>query len=397
MSEYETVAFQSSEKTVIYIASRKDDYGQLNLNIRDLGYNISNVTGVILGYDPASSNGLNEMGDLDNKNRVVKRKITEDEYQQLKTLAFFDASNRKHIEISENKYGEVEYKTYLPQFDDIIPKVSNPRTIQDYYFATEIDVDALIRQISEASLANHSDLNFNLAPYEIVQLVIEHSGETRAEAQKAEILALIEKLLPETSDGLEISSDHFEFNKIPIPALPNLEQRETLPTSTDLHNQDLEGTENDDLLSSAAGWDVLIGLAGQDTLIRGNGNDHLDGGTGHDVLRADGGQDTLFGGSGNDTLDGGLGSDHLTGGAGSDSFVFKHFSSGDRDVIADFTIGEDKLFFDLSTIEFSGAQFSPFTITQTSDGLQFSYDDYRLVLEDVTLDSFDFADVVFVN
>ena len=96
----------------------------------------------------------------------------------------------------------------------------------------------------------------------------------------------------------------------------------------------------------------FIGLAGQDTLISGNGNDHLDGGTGHDVLRADGGQDTLFGGSGNDTLDGGLGSDHLTGGAGSDSFVFKHFSSGDRDVIADFTIGEDKLFFDLSTIEF---------------------------------------------
>ena len=230
-----------------------------------------------------------------------------------------------------------------------------------------------------------------------MQLVIEHSGETRAEAQKAETLTLIEKLLPETSDGLEISSDHFEFNKIPIPALPNLEQRETLPTSTDLHNQHLEGTENDDLLSSAAGWDVLIGLAGQDTLISGNGNDHLDGGTGHDVLRADGGQDTLFGGSGNDTLDGGLGSDHLTGGAGSDSFVFKHFSSGDRDVIADFTIGEDKLFFDLSTIEFSGAQFSPFTITQTSDGLQFSYDDYRLILEDVTLDTFDFADVVFVN
>ena len=148
--------------------------------------------------------------------------------------------------------------------DDIIPKVSNPRTIQDYYFATEIDVDALIRQISEASLANHSDLNFNLAPYEIVQLVIEHSGETRAEAQKAETLALIEKLLPETSDGLEISSDHFEFNKIPIPALPNLEQRETFP-STDLHN-DIWKEQRTMIALLRHRVGCLIGLAGQDTL-----------------------------------------------------------------------------------------------------------------------------------
>ncbi len=51
---------------------------------------------------------------------------------------------------------------------------------------------------------------------------------------------------------------------------------------------------------------------------------------------------SIYGGKGNDTLIGGKGNDTLIGGNGADFFVY---NSGDgRDVIADFTAGEDKIY-----------------------------------------------------
>ena len=69
-------------------------------------------------------------------------------------------------------------------------------------------------------------------------------------------------------------------------------------------------------------------------------------GTGYaDRISGGGGDDTLNGAAGNDTLIGGAGNDNLTGGTGSDYFVFDTAPNAttNRDTIADFTSGTDKI------------------------------------------------------
>ena len=90
---------------------------------------------------------------------------------------------------------------------------------------------------------------------------------------------------------------------------------------------------------------TITGTAGNDRLQGTSGNDFLDGKAGNDVLK---------GGAGNDILYGGAGRDTMTGGAGNDTFLFKAISdmgttASTRDVITDFTQGQDKI--DLSAID----------------------------------------------
>ncbi|SEN35837.1 Ca2+-binding protein, RTX toxin-related [Paracoccus alcaliphilus] len=155
-------------------------------------------------------------------------------------------------------------------------------------------------------------------------------------------------------------------------------------------NDTLMGGNGDDLLNGGAGRDRLTGGAGNDTLqgggdndtlLGGGGNDTLRGGAGNDLLRGNAGNDRLFGDAGNDTLEGGAGNDRLVGGAGADllrggagndiliggagadrlhggagrdTFVFQNFNdsrtgASNRDVILDFTRGQDRL--DLSALD----------------------------------------------
>lgn len=79
-----------------------------------------------------------------------------------------------------------------------------------------------------------------------------------------------------------------------------------------------------------------------DTLRGGGGNDIVYGGAGNDTLDGGAGKDELRGQSGNDLLIGGPGDDWLEGGPGRDRFVVGTGGSG-RDVIADFTPGQDVL------------------------------------------------------
>ena len=103
--------------------------------------------------------------------------------------------------------------------------------------------------------------------------------------------------------------------------------------------------------SSQTGSDTLINV---ENVIGGSGANTLTGDGGDNVLTGQGGTDTLAGGSGNDTLEGGGNRDILSGGAGNDLFVFS--ATGDsgtstltRDVINDFTQGQDHI--DLSLID----------------------------------------------
>ena len=97
---------------------------------------------------------------------------------------------------------------------------------------------------------------------------------------------------------------------------------------------DAVSLHGDDKLYGGAGNDTAFGYGGSDLIIGGKGDDYLDGGFGRDKIK---------GGSGDDTLIGGHGNDVLTGGSGSDNFVFNNNSG--RDVIRDFTSGEDTLDF----------------------------------------------------
>ena len=129
----------------------------------------------------------------------------------------------------------------------------------------------------------------------------------------------------------------------------------------------LSGAIDNDVLFGSGSNDEMIGLWGDDTLVGGTGNDFLFGNDGNDTVYGDEGNDKLFGGSGedfliggegndqlqgeagNDHLDGGAGNDRLTGGCGNDTFVFDSvLNKKNKDTIADFVYGQDKIELDRS-------------------------------------------------
>lgn len=137
-------------------------------------------------------------------------------------------------------------------------------------------------------------------------------------------------------------------------------------------NDIITGNNGKDVLYGRGGSDIVIGQSGNDSIYGGGNNDDLRGGNGNDLINGEGGTDTLQGGGnrdrlsggtgadvlfgdfGNDRLQGDQGADILTGGRGYDLFVFVSVSdsinSADRrDVITDFTRGEDRI--DLSAFD----------------------------------------------
>jgi Ca2+-binding RTX toxin-like protein len=103
------------------------------------------------------------------------------------------------------------------------------------------------------------------------------------------------------------------------------------------------GDEVDNVIAGGIGHDEIEGNNGNDTITGGDGNDTIGGGTGNDDLDGQGGTDKLFGDAGNDILLAGDGHDRMTGGSGNDTFGF--YGAGHFQV-NDFTMGEDRLFFD---------------------------------------------------
>ncbi|MEH2326598.1 MAG: calcium-binding protein [Nostoc sp.] len=79
------------------------------------------------------------------------------------------------------------------------------------------------------------------------------------------------------------------------------------------------------------------------------GNDYLVGTQGNDQIYGHQGNDTLIGGLGNDYLEGGSGNDYLIGGSGRDTFVLD-YSGGGIDTITDFSVNDDILKINTSTI-----------------------------------------------
>lgn len=157
-------------------------------------------------------------------------------------------------------------------------------------------------------------------------------------------------------------------------------------------NDTLAATEANTVILGFGGEDSLLGSAGIDMILGGTGadsifgdgaapvtddpathlggNDMLLGGAGDDLILGGGGNDFILGEDGNDLIAGGFGTDIMHGGPGVDVFAFgivvayavgthgAFFSSvvdtglgaGQRDLVLDFTQGEDRI--DLSRLDF---------------------------------------------
>lgn len=120
------------------------------------------------------------------------------------------------------------------------------------------------------------------------------------------------------------------------------------------------------------------------------------GGSGDDFLAGGGRNDLMDGGAGRDTLNGGAGHDTLRGGAEADVFVFNDLVAGERDVIADFQIGEDQI--RLSGVAGPGlmGRFLALDIFDTVDGAVVRYADHEILLEDVATSSLSVEDFIFL-
>ncbi|MDQ1902648.1 M10 family metallopeptidase [Paracoccus sp. WLY502] len=100
----------------------------------------------------------------------------------------------------------------------------------------------------------------------------------------------------------------------------------------------------------------LVGSGYSDNLRGDHGGNILQGLAGNDLIYGRSGNDRLYGGAGHDRLFGGAGADQLYGGAGSDTFVFlsvREASPWSRDVICDFTTGQDRV--DLRSLDANSA------------------------------------------
>ncbi|MBT6533575.1 MAG: calcium-binding protein [Marinovum sp.] len=374
----ETVALRQDYKTLLYMASRTAQTTQVTIDLRGIAPDITTVSAVILGYDPASSDGLSEMGDSNHKNHVTKRQISYIEYLDLKSLAFFDDTNQDHITVKETSGGEVKYLTYLPQFDDILPKNSDPKTIEDYYFASETDVSASYKHLSQAELGSPNSITFQLNPYEVVELSIGHSTK-----------------LADLSDTSDASG---------IAALPSAPGRIKIDGSIFIWTagqgqiwtqNDFADTKITDPSASSKSRSVF-GDNAANKIQTGAGADVLSGGGGDDILLSAGGDDFITRGAGNGRIDGGSGSDTIEGGSGADSFVFRNINEPDRDMILDFDPVQDTLIMVGISSHGQLGRFKDILIVETAKGSEIIYGDYRLNLIGKDAAQFSIDDIIFI-
>ena len=255
--------FSSAYQDVIFMTLRDLNRATVNLDISPFLTADSTVEVTRVTIDRSTSDGLSDMADEEGLNRIGRRVIDQEEADQLATLAFFDPTNSNHI----RDMGDGRYQTYLPTFDSIVPLTANPTGIDDYYFATETDVDALVTTLSGDYLST-GIVQVGLMPYDFVRVVIDKTA----------------------------SHDGGSGN-----------DRQVGGTGRDSMlgrqgNDTMFGGEGNDTLKGGHGEDRLYGGEGDDYIVDGYGNDLMYGDAGNDEFVLVGGQDRVFGGAGNDSV-----------------------------------------------------------------------------------------------
>ncbi|ODM46319.1 hypothetical protein A9320_06640 [Ruegeria sp. PBVC088] len=260
--EVEINYYASPYHDVIYVSLRDLDPGTVTLDLAPFLDEATGVTVTRLTMDPASSDGLSDLADEDGLNRIGRRYIDADELAILSQLAFFDETNKNHVQ----DLGGGQYRTYLPTATGIVALVANPQGISDYYFATEVDVAPMLVDVTGDHL-NRGSVGLSMLPYDVVQIVIEKKWVQEGSA---------------TDDRLT-------------------------------------GGLGQDVVLGREGNDTIATGEGDDTVKGGFGDDHLDAGSGADYIVAGSGNDTVLGGAGDDLIVAGTGTKIIQGGAGNDT------------------------------------------------------------------------------
>jgi Ca2+-binding RTX toxin-like protein len=149
----------------------------------------------------------------------------------------------------------------------------------------------------------------------------------------------------------------------------------------------LGGTGADSLKGGGAG-DTLRGGKGDDRMWGHAGRDRMLGDSNDDMLNGGSGADVLLGGKGRDSLSGGKGGDILSGGSGGDRFVFA--AEHGRDVITDFTIGQDQI-----QLAFKGASFDDLVLKSLGSDARIITGEGSVTLIGVTLADLSADDFLF--
>jgi Ca2+-binding RTX toxin-like protein len=130
-------------------------------------------------------------------------------------------------------------------------------------------------------------------------------------------------------DGFSFATGNFQLNAI-IPI--NFTQTGTVGNDNlngSNLNDVISGLGGDDNINGNGGNDALFGGSGNDIISAGSGNDYLDGGTGNDIIYGNGGNDIILGGDGNNLIYGGSGADTILTGSGNDTI----YANGGNDFI----------------------------------------------------------------
>lgn len=131
-------------------------------------------------------------------------------------------------------------------------------------------------------------------------------------------------------------------------------------------DDDMRGSPGNDTLRGWGGDDTLRGFDDNDVLTGQQGDDVLVGNRGDDLLHGNEGNDSLNGGIGHDTLYGGEGADTVTGWAWGDVFGFDEGDVAPGDTITDFTPGQDTIRLALSGV----SSLSDLTFQTRTGGLE---------------------------
>lgn len=264
LGEVEINYFSSAYHDVLYVSLRDLEPGSVTVDLSPFLDEAYAVDVTRLTMDTTSSDGLSDLADENGLNRVGRRDINDTERAALEELAFFDPTNKNHIQVTSSG----QARTYLPNIEGIVPLVANPTSITGYYFVTEVDVDPLMIDVS-GNFLDSGSATLNLMPYDVVQIVIEKKW---------------------VQDGT--SADEV--------FLGGLGQDVVLARSG---NDRVSTGEGNDTIKGGFGDDHLMAGSGDDSINTGDGNDTVLAGAGDDLIVAEDGIKAIDGGTGKDTLE----------------------------------------------------------------------------------------------
>ncbi|EEE35628.1 hypothetical protein RKLH11_3228 [Rhodobacteraceae bacterium KLH11] len=173
--------YTGAEKTVLYASSRTNDFGvTVDLDLTNLVDYTPHISVRKMGILDGSSDGLSDRAAFEESGRFVTGSRNA---LRIIDKAEKDAIEAKFINVLElgvyeryhiGRHGEESYRTYVPDPSTILLKPGKtPETatsLDDYYFATEVDV---AMDIDQFYFEDPSDVQLEFDPYEVVEITLQ--------------------------------------------------------------------------------------------------------------------------------------------------------------------------------------------------------------------------------